>query len=99
MCIYDAYRLQTACGIVKWLQKEDFFLYRFLKCPYYGILKITFHAVLMPETHCTIFGCPRRKTGIVKQSRRFLIGHDSNLSSGTAENRAVCLGLNTALSE
>ncbi len=31
---------------------------------------------LNPETHCTIFSCPRRKTGIVKQSRRFLIGHD-----------------------
>ncbi len=25
-----------------------------------------------PETHCTIFGCPRRKIGIVKQSWTFL---------------------------
>ncbi len=24
--------------------------------------------IIKPETHCTIFGCPRRKIGIVKQS-------------------------------
>ncbi len=28
------------------------------------------------KTHCTIFSCPRRKTGIVKQSQTFLMGHD-----------------------
>ncbi len=27
---------------------------------------------LESETHCTIFGCPRRKIGIMKQSWRFL---------------------------
>uniref|UniRef100_A0A8C1CMY0 Transmembrane 9 superfamily member n=1 Tax=Cyprinus carpio carpio TaxID=630221 RepID=A0A8C1CMY0_CYPCA len=27
---------------------------------------------LKPETHCTIFSCPRQKTGIVKQSWRFM---------------------------
>ncbi len=31
---------------------------------------------LKPETHCTIFSCPRPKTGIVKQLLRFLIRHD-----------------------
>ncbi len=34
-----------------------------------GPLGIEFEATaLKPETHCTIFGCPRRKIGIVKQS-------------------------------
>ncbi len=45
-----------------------------------------------PEAHCTISGCPRQKTGIVSKSRLFL---DANLSSGTAKNHAVCLGLKT----
>ncbi len=60
------------------------------------------HLRVKVETHCMIFGCPRQKIGIMKQSWRIRKCpqkiHDASLLSGTDKNHAVCLGLKSTQS-